>query len=86
MRNQRLKVAAAAEAGLFAGVLVVELFAIANALRQVSRTLRLISVGVRAIEKQALPLHDQIEEINSNLDRAANLLHDVAEHDAATRG
>ena len=84
--RQRSKVAAAAEAGLFAAVLVVELFAIANALRQVSRTLRLINVGVRAIEKQAVALDDQIEEINSNLDRAANLLHDVAEREGAVRG
>lgn len=83
--RKRLKLAAAAEAGLFAGVLVIELFAIANALRQVSRTLRLISVGVRAIEKQAEPLQDQIEEINDNLGRAANLLHDLAERDGAVR-
>ncbi len=72
--SKRMKVAAAAEAGLFVGVLVVELFAIANALRQVSRTLRLVTVGVRAIEKQAAPVGDQIEDINRNLDRAAELM------------
>jgi hypothetical protein len=77
--SKRLKAAAGVEGGLFVGVLVVELFAIATALRNVSRTLRLVSVGVRAIEKQAVPLDDQIEEINRNLDRAAGLLHDVAE-------
>ncbi|HWC27273.1 MAG TPA: hypothetical protein VG474_11870 [Solirubrobacteraceae bacterium] len=83
--SKRLKVAAAGEAGLFVGVLVVELFAIANALRQISRTLRLVNVGVRAIEKQAEPLDDQIDDINRNLDRAANLLHDAVER-GAVRG
>jgi hypothetical protein len=81
--SRRLKVAAGVEGGLFVGVLVVELFAIATALRNVSRTLRLVTVGVRAIEKQAVPLDDQIEDINRNLDRAAGLLHDVAERGRA---
>jgi hypothetical protein len=81
--SKRLKIAAGVEGGLFVGVLVVELFAIANALRDVSRTLRLVTVGVRAIEKQAVPLHDQIEDINRNLDRAAGLLHDVAQRGRA---
>lgn len=72
--SRRMKIAAGAEAVLFAGVLVAYLTMIAVALRNVSRTLRQINVGVRAIEKQAAPVGDQIEDINRNLDRAAELM------------
>lgn len=47
---------------------------IAAALRDISRTRRLINVGVRAIEKEAEPVGDQIEDINANLERAAKML------------
>lgn len=78
--TKRMKIAAGAEAGLFVGVLVIYLTAIAVALRNVSRTLRQVNVGVRAIEKQSEPVGDQIEDINRNLGRAAELLADQPRH------
>lgn len=78
--TKRMKIAAGAEAALFVGVLVAYLTAIAVALRNVSRTLRQVNVGVRAIEKQAEPVGDQIEDINRNLARAAELLADQPRH------
>lgn len=78
MKNQ-LRTAATLEVVTFVGVLVAYLTMIAAALRDVNRTLALINVGVRAIEKQAAPLHDQFEDINGNLERAGRLLRETAE-------
>lgn len=72
--NKRMKIAAGVEAAVFVGVLVTYLVMIAAALRDVSRKLRLVTVGVRAIQKQAAPLGDQIDDINRNVERAASLL------------
>lgn len=47
-------------------------------LEAMGRKLRLVNVGVRAIEKQAQPLRDQIQDINDNLERAASLLRSAA--------
>jgi hypothetical protein len=76
--NKRLRMVATVEAVVFVGVLVTYLVRIAAALRDVSRRLRLVSVGVRAIEKQFEPLRDQIDDINRNLDRATSLLRSPA--------
>lgn len=73
--DKRLKIVAGIEGALFVGVLAGYLVMIAAALRDISRKLSFITVGVRAIEKQAEPLDEQIEDINRNLDRAASLVH-----------
>ncbi len=80
--SSRLKAAAAAEGIVFATALVGYLTLIAAALRDVNRTLRLITVGVRAIEQQAEPLAAQIEDINRSLERAVALLRETAEPSA----
>lgn len=80
-----LPVAAAAEAAVFVAMLVGYLTVIAAALRDVARTLRLIDVGVRAMEKQTEPIADIVREVNGNLEQAASLLRTAAER-ATTAG
>jgi len=55
-------------------VLVGYLFAIARTLRTTSRTLGLITFGVRAIEKQTEPLGPVLKEINDGLEQVAAAL------------
>ncbi len=74
----------AAEGTLLLLVLVGYLTVIAAALRDVGRTLRLITVGVRAIERQTEPMGSLIAEINDNLDQAATRLREAAGSEATT--
>ena len=78
-----LPVAAGAEVVALVGVLVAYLTLIAAALRDISRTLRLIDVGVRAMEKQTEPIADVVQQVNGNLDRASSLLRAAAERRAS---
>lgn len=55
-------------------VLVGYLLAIARTLRTTSRTLGLITFGVRAIEKQTEPLGPVLHEINEALDSVSAAL------------
>lgn len=77
-----LPLAAGAEAAVLVAMLVGYLTVIAAALRDITRTLRLIDVGVRAMEKQTEPIAGVVEEVNGNLDRAASLLRTAAERRA----
>lgn len=63
-----------AEAALLGASLVVYLFLIARELRGVARTVRLVSVGLRAIEKQTEPIRERVDDLNENLERSAALL------------
>lgn len=60
-----------AEGVLLGVALVLYLALIARELRAAARTLRLISVGLRAIEKQTEVIGPAVAELNENLDRAA---------------
>lgn len=79
-----LPLAAAAEATVLVAMLVGYLTVIAAALRDVARTLRLIEVGVRAMEKQTEPIADIVREVNGNLDEAGRLLRTAAERATST--
>lgn len=63
-----------AEGVLLGVALVVYLALIARELRAAARTLRLISVGLGAIEKQTEVIGPAVAELNENLDRAAGSL------------
>ncbi len=65
------------EAVLLGVALVLYLALIARELRAAARTLRLISVGLRAIEKQTEVIGPAVAELNENLDRAAGSLEAV---------
>lgn len=73
-----LIVATAVELVLLVGVLAAYLIAIAATLRQVSRTLGLITFGVRAIEKQTEPAGPLLREINAVLGQVADALGQTA--------
>ena len=62
------------EVALLLLVLVGYLFAIARTLRTTSRTLGLVTFGVRAIEKQTEPLGPVLGEINQALEQVASAL------------
>ena len=62
------------EVGLLVAVLAIYLLSIASTLRTVSRTLGLITFGVRAIEKQTEPLGPVLKDVNESLEHVAQLL------------
>ena len=62
------------EVGLLVLVLAAYLLSIAATLRTVSRTLGLVTFGVRAIEKQTEPLGPVLRDINGALQQVAELL------------
>ena len=72
--KKRLTAIAAVEAGLLVSVLVAYLTIIAAALRDVARTLRLVTVGVEAMEKHTERLRPLVMEINDTLEQAADAL------------
>ena len=59
-------------------VLAGYLIAIAGTLRRVSKTLGLVTFGVRAIERQTEPIGPALGDINGALERVAAALDDVA--------
>jgi uncharacterized protein YoxC len=59
-------------------VLAGYLIAIAAVLRRVSKTLGLVTFGVRAIEKQTQPIGPALTDINGALEQVAAALDDVA--------
>lgn len=77
-----LPLVAVGEATVLVAMLVGYLTLIAAALRDIARTLRLIDVGVRAMETQTEPIADVIQEVNGKLDRSASLLRAAAERRA----
>ena len=66
-----LIVATLVEVAVLLLVLVGYLLAIARTLRTTSRTLGLITFGVRAIEKQTEPLGPVLHDINDGLEQVA---------------
>ncbi len=62
------------EVALLVAVLAFYLIAIAATLRQISRTLGLITFGVRAIEKQTEPLGPVLADVNGALEQVAGAL------------
>jgi uncharacterized protein YoxC len=62
------------ELGVLVLVLAGYLIAIAATLRTVSRTLGLITFGVRAIEKQTEPLGSLLADVNGALEQVATAL------------
>jgi uncharacterized protein YoxC len=59
-------------------VLAGYLIAIAATLRRVSKTLGLVTFGVRAIERQTEPIGPALTDINGALEQVAAALDDVA--------
>jgi|SRR5215213_6618654 len=55
-------------------VLAVYLLSIAATLRNIARTLGLVTFGVRAIEKQTEPLGPVLADVNESLQQVAGLL------------
>ncbi len=72
-----LIVATLVELVLLVAVLAVYLVMIATTLRKVSRTLGLVTFGVRAIEKQTEPIGPVLGEINGALEQVAGALEGV---------
>ncbi len=62
---------------LLVAVLSVYLVVIARTLRNIARTLGLVTFGVRAIEKQTEPLGELLTEINAGLQQVASALEDA---------
>lgn len=69
-----LIVATLVELVLLVVVLAVYLVVIAATLRKVSKTLGLVTFGVRAIEKQTQPIGPVLGEINGALEQVADAL------------
>ncbi len=69
-----LIIATLVEVAVLLLVLVGYLLAIARTLRTTSRTLGLITFGVRAIEKQTEPLGPVLRDINEALEQVAGKL------------
>ncbi len=66
------------EVGLLVIVLVAYLIAIAGSLSKISDTVRMIRIGVLAIDKQVEPIESQVRGINEGLGQAADALTDVS--------
>lgn len=62
------------EVALLVAVLAVYLIAIAAKLRSISKTLGLVTFGVRAIEKQTQPIGPVLADINGALEGVAEAL------------
>jgi len=58
-------------------VLAVYLVLIASTLRKISKTLGLVTFGVRAIEKQTAPIGPVLGEINGALEQVAGALEGI---------
>ena len=69
-----LIIATLVELVLLVVVLTVYLVVIAGTLRKVSKTLGLVTFGVRAIEKQTQPIGPVLGEINGALEQVAGAL------------
>lgn len=65
------------EVALLVVVLAVYLIAIAARLRSISKTLGLVTFGVRAIEKQTQPIGPVLGDINGALEQVAGALEEV---------
>ena len=79
-----LIIATLIEVLLVIAVLAVYLVVIARTLRSVSRTLGLITFGVRAIEKQTEPIGPVLREVNSALEQTVQALEQAANRRAPT--
>jgi len=76
--NTVLIIVSLVEVLLLVLVLAGYLIAIATVLRRVSKTLGLVTFGVRAIEKQTEPIGPALTDINGALEQVAAALDDVA--------
>ena len=75
--NTVLIIVTLVEVLLLVVVLAGYLIAIAATLRRVSRTLGLVTFGVRAIESQTAPIGPRLTEVNGALGQVAAALQDV---------
>ncbi|MDP9227845.1 MAG: hypothetical protein M3M99_02190 [Actinomycetota bacterium] len=66
------------EVGLLVIVLVAYLLAIAGTLGKISDTVRMIRIGVLAIDKQVEPIEPQVRGINESLGQVADALGDAS--------
>ncbi len=66
------------EVVLLVVVLAAYLINISARLRHVSKTLGLVTFGVRAIERQTEPIGERLREVNSGLEQAVETLDRVA--------
>jgi len=66
------------EVVLLVAVLAAYLIAIAATLRNISKTLGLVTFGVRAIEKQTEPIGPVLGEINGALEQVAAALEQLS--------
>jgi len=73
-----LIIATLAEVLLLVVVLATYLVIIAGTLRRVSKTLGLVTFGVRAIEQQTAPLGPVLTDINGALEQVAGALEAAA--------
>ncbi len=76
--NTVLIVVTLVEVALLVTVLAGYLIAIAATLRKVSRTLGLVTFGVRAIDKQTQPIGPALRDINAALEQTADALEEAA--------
>lgn len=65
------------EVAVLVAVLAVYLIVIARQLRRISKTLGLVTFGVRAIEKQTQPIGPVLADINGALEGVAGALESV---------
>jgi hypothetical protein len=87
--NTVLIVVTLVEVLLLVVVLAGYLIAIAATLRRTSKTLGLVTFGVRAIESQTAPIGPALGDVNAALEQVAAALEDVAgqpDEDSAARG
>jgi hypothetical protein len=75
-----------AELAVLVVVLAAYLIVIAATLRNVSKTLGLITFGVRAIEKQTEPIGPVAADINKALEQVADALEGVVKPERADSG
>lgn len=65
-------------------VLATYLVIIAGRLRNISKTLGLVTFGVRAIEQQTAPIGPALSDVNGALEQVAGALEQVAGPEPAT--
>jgi hypothetical protein len=82
--NTVLIVVTLVEVLLLVVVLAGYLIAIAATLRNISKTLGLVTFGVRAIETQTASIGPNVLAVNAALEQVAGALHDVVGDQSAT--
>jgi hypothetical protein len=76
--NTVLTILTLIEVGVLVAVLVLFLLAIAGALSRIADTVRMIKIGVLAIDKQVAPIEPQVRGINDSLGQVAGSLTELS--------